>query len=351
MSESQDDKVARARRALFGDGSALPADRPLDALLPGLRAAQEPRVLRAPFHPRVIEQRRADGDWSWILACVQDPGDQRTFHKQLLALLEATLLQELSRPPHRVAAQKEPRRFVELLLLVYPTLPYPVEPAVAAFGCMHVWEAPGLAGPLAGVGGADAMAEVPASCAAAVEALARESAEQNLGLGPVPRSIWRAGIQPPTEAVWLAEQGLAKASGKEVWGAEPGRPSHRMAAALADQYEVRVDPTRRGLDSLERVLVGVEPGVIRWIPTALFQAACDLVGVIAGMEGKVEVDWALCEEDASGMAPPPIFRIRQKGGRTYHVPIAHHLLRWWMMPLNPGEQVPPLSRWLDDQFG
>ena len=31
-------------------------------------------------------------------------------------------------------------------------------------------------------------------------------------------------------------------------------------------------------------------------------------------------------------------------------PIAHHLIRWCIMPVQPGEAVPPLSAWLREQF-
>jgi hypothetical protein len=108
--------------------------------------------------------------------------------------------------------------------------------------------------------------------------------------------------------------------------------------------------TLEALDRLEASIVSREVGVIRWIPPSLLQAACDLVGAIAAQEIGLPVQWAHCEADEQGIAPPPLLRV-DAGEDLVHIPIALHLLRWWVMPLREGEEPSPLSAWIRDQFG
>ena len=47
---------------------------------------------------------------------------------------------------------------------------------------------------------------------------------------------------------------------------------------------------------------------------------------------------------------PPLLRV-DDGGTGIHIPIGHHVLRWWMMPLFVGDDVPGIHAWVEDQFG
>jgi hypothetical protein len=88
---------------------------------------------------------------------------------------------------------------------------------------------------------------------------------------------------------------------------------------------------------------------VRLLPPLVFQAAADLVAAVACLACAVPIEWALFEPDADG-APPPLVRARLPSG-TVHVPIGLELLRWWVMPLLPGEEPAPLSGWVERQFG
>jgi hypothetical protein len=81
-----------------------------------------------------------------------------------------------------------------------------------------------------------------------------------------------------------------------------------------------------------------------------FQALCDLLGVVAQLNLGAKIAWSLCEVGKDGLADPPVFRVTRGNGTRYHIPIAHHVLRWSMMPLHPGERVPSLAEWLVDQI-
>ena len=62
------------------------------------------------------------------------------------------------------------------------------------------------------------------------------------------------------------------------------------------------------------------------------------------------VEWAPSEPDELGLTPPPLVRAYLDDAWV-HIPLGLHLLRWCIMPLQPGEVVPPLSDWVLDQFG
>ena len=143
----------------------------------------------------------------------------------------------------------------------------------------------------------------------------------------------------------LAEKLTTSLQG-QAWGARPGEPWQHLAALMGEETSA----TLEALDRLEASIVSREVGVIRWIPPSLLQAACDLIGAIAAQEIGLPVQWAHCEADEQGIAPPPLLRV-DAGEDLVHIPIALHLLRWWVMPLREGEEPSPLSAWIRDQFG
>lgn len=330
---TDEEKIARARRLLSG-ADDMSAERPLDALLPDLKRSRMLDIPKLPFHPRVLEVEMEDGI-EWVMACFMDPGDQRSFHKQLLALLEATLMVELSQAPKRIAERDRPRHFSGIRLLVFPRLPYELGPAVQAFGFRKEEYRPD-------------------QFVARMAALQNEADMAGIEMPKSPSSIWFAPISRPvgphSEKLFLVERNVALAMKTDVWGTEPGQLSRYFATFAAEEFGLDIRPNMQGLDALERLLTRREFGSIRWMPPLAFQALCDLIGVVAKFHFGSDVAWAVCEEDRSGLAPPPIFQVKQTETQKYHVPIAHHVLRWVMMPIGPRDEVPPLSAWMVDQF-
>lgn len=316
--------------------ATMSSERPLDALLPELRGGvpkPPPQLAITPIHQRVLEVETDDGR-EWVLTCLSDPGDARELHKAVLALLEATLLAELSQTPDRVA--EGTATFDRVRLFVFPPLPYAVAPAVQAFGMSpEPWDA-------------ERFAE-------RVKVLRGEARVLGMTLPEAPSGVWCASIGHASgahgEALERIEARLTEMLAGTVWGEQPGIPSHMLAQLVQAEFGEEITPTLDGVRSLELLLVGAREGVIRWMRPLLFQGLCDFLGVVAQAELGADVAWAMCEEEATGFAPPPLFRVHPDAGKAYHVPIGHHVLRWSMMPLAPGEQVPSLAEWLVDQFG
>lgn len=331
MSDSE--KLRKARLALDPTGAAgMSTERPLDALFPELARTRSAPLARTPFHPRVLEVETEDG-FEYTLACFADPGSQRELHKQLLALVEATLLSELCRSASSI--REGYRRHTGIRLLVFPTLPYAVEPAVRAFGF-----SPSALSP-------EAMAE-------RVRVFEREATEVGAQIGAAPAAVFFAPIAHPDGALGEKLEALhrmmADRMGSDVWGASPGGPSKLFALYVAKEFGETIRPTLEGLRSMELLLVQQKPGVIRWMHPLHFQALCDFIGVLAASDFGRKISWAVSEDIGSGHAPPPVFRVDDEKPRAIHVPIGHHILRWSMMPIAPGEVVPSLADWMPDQF-
>lgn len=318
----------------------LSADRPLDSLLEGLQPPTTPRGLAsgaAPaqlhaLHPRVLELRVQDG-YHWAFLCWRDPGGPRALHTGLRKLVEATLLHELVQPPSR-GPENLARPFTGMRFIAFAELPE-LHAATRAFGFT-----PQAADD-------DATADVDRVIAAEAEAV-------GIPALPAPSATLHAAIQRPTGA-WgdkldTIQRWMAERMGDDVWGRTPGGPSRLLATYLQKETGESFEPTLDGLDRMEFLLVSREPGAVRWIPPLIFQALCDFVGVVLKAALEVDTAWALCEPEEDGLIPPPLFRLRHHG-QTTHLPIGPHLLRWCMMPIAPGEEVPPLSAWLCDEFG
>ncbi len=330
---SNEDKVERARRIMFGDSSAISPERPLDSLLAGLK--QKPVMPLTPFHQRVLQVETDEGV-EWVLACWQDPGSARNFHKQLLALYEAAILLELSTAPRRIADRERPRPISGARLMVFAELPYAVEPCVEAFAFA---KQPFLA---------DEMT-------LRMQVLRDEASSVGIDLPAAPVWMGFARTRMPQgatgEKLMLMERNAAIANKKIVWGEHPGMMSRTWAELARESFGADVRPSTEGLNEIDLLLRSNEHGVLRWVPPMAFQALCDLIGIAAQVEHDAKVAWAVCAEDESGLAPPPLFKVTEENGRSYHIPIAHHVMRWLMMPTRPGEDIPLLSEWMHHQFG
>ena len=169
-----------------------------------------------------------------------------------------------------------------------------------------------------------------------------------------PHSSWRAEIRSPEgrlgERLADIDRMMAERMDNELWGETPGGPSHLLATYVRKSFGEKVEATPQGLDSLELFLVQRTPGAIRWIPSVIFQALADFVGVVAAHHFGVKVSWAEAEDLGDGYGHPPLFRTEIRGEQV-PVPLGQPLLRWCMMPILDGEELPPLSAWAEDQFG
>lgn len=306
------------------EAPAAPAG-PLDELFPGLRTkAASERSASSAVHPFALRLTDPD-DPSLVLTVWKDPGGPAALHHALRPVVEGTLLGELTRTP--ATAQEDGTRFRSLKLVVFPSISGDLHAALRAFG-FHPAEAsrPGTR--------------------RALGYLRHEAQVLGLDVPDEPTQVLEATIAQPPAAVEDAERKLLEETGEEPWGATPGAPFRRLIRALL--------PDEKGspltlLGRIEQEVVSPEVGPIRFIPPAIFQALCDGVAVAASVDVGATLDWALCEPDEEGIAPPPVVRVRAPAG-IRHVPLGTALLRWCVMPILPGESIPPLVDWVRDEF-
>lgn len=308
------------RKSLFSISS-----RPLEEL-------SAPPMARTPIHQRVLHVDREDG-FDWVLSVWDDPGGDRALHQGVQRLVEATLLSELSRPAWDKDAMDRTPRALRLVQLA--DVPGRVDAALRAFG-FAPWEPP-----------AEWLDERLRALRTEARAVGIET------LGEV-RAVWSAPIAEPDgmlgDQLRAIHTMMGDRLGADVWGATPGGPSRLLAELAKRFFGEEITPTLDGLRTLELLLVQQTPGVVRWLPPLLFQALCDFVGVVTVALWSEPVQWAVCTPEPDGFVPPPVFRIDSPDGAT-HVPIGQHLLRWCVMPLQPGEQIPPLADWIASQYG
>lgn len=286
-------------------------------MFPGVRAPRE-ALPEAPVHPRMLEVRDAPDVASFVLVVWPEAEDGPALRQLLGRVVEATLLAELSRTPSDLHADGD-RRVGSLRLVAFA----PIDPAaLARFGLVPAqadesWQ--------------EALAHVRGEASAA----GREPPE-------VEPALFRAVFTEPSEELAQLERGLRAVGDEAIFGAAPG--------ALARQVGTLVGVDPADLDAMGAALVPEARERVRWVEPMLFQALCDAAGVHAARALKLPVQWAVSEPDDSGMAPPPLLRTRGPAGDV-HVPVGVELLRWCVMPLREGEQVPPLSAWCRDRFG
>jgi hypothetical protein len=288
-----------------------------------------PDVRVTAVHPRVLEINEPGEEAAWVLACWRDPGGAKALHAALRPRIEATLLAALSTPAGML--RERPVRQESLRLALFPEIDGARE-AVRAFGLQK-----------------DAGDD--ATWQRALAHLRGEAQTLGTGAGDTPSSTWTARLAR-ADGIDAVEARLCDATpDDEVWGADPGAPSRRLAAALASEGHPAFEPDLDGLRALEPVVVPQVRGPIRWIPPLVFQALCDLVCVVIERDCMKRPELAVCELDDDGLAPPPLFRLAQRGGAHVHVPLGEELLRWCVMPARPGEDIPPLARWVAATFG
>lgn len=316
------------------DPTTPPAAGTLQELFPAL-AKPTPSLPLEPLHPRVLTVEEPAGA-ALVLTCWRNPGGAAGLHAGLRPKVEAALLAELSRPASELVELTHELRF--LRLAVFDDIGGDVPAALRAFGLAPV--------PLSAV----------QDCRGWRDALAHLRGEaQRLGhvVPDDPLSAYEADIQLPTRTaagIQALEHALRQRLGDEVFGARPGALYAHLAALAPQHLGITLTPTCEGLATLEHELMSLAPGPIRFIPPAIFQAVCDFVAVIAAREFQRRVEWAPSEADELGLCPPPLVRAYLDDAWV-HIPLGLHLLRWCVMPVQPGEVVPPLADWVLDQFG
>ena len=283
----------------------------------------------APIHVRALETTLGGGDvppGAWVLPVWADPGEGPALHQALKSRMEATLLQELSRPASSFL-QEGRKRFEYIWLVAFSRLANPAE-AIRAFGFRPVSFRNEMQ---------PAIAHVRQEAARVDRALPNDVAE-----------VFEAAIarQPAIEPL---EDALLEHTGDEVWGERPGKCFERLANATHGFGLPDLDGDWHGLRQLERFAVPPSREVVRWIPPMVFQGMADLIGVLAHRQG-LKVDWAMCEPDEHGVAPPALLRLANSSGNAVHLPVGLELLRWCVMPARHGETIPSVADWAADVF-
>ena len=310
----------------------------LDELSPGLK--QRGALDEHPIHPAILEVGETDRSFAFVVW--SDPGGPEVLHDGMQKFVEAGLLAELSRPASELRELHAKRRLVDLRIVAYPEVEDFAD-AVAAFGFLPNGEDD------------ERWRQVMAHIRGESSRVGRSPDEE-------PHSRWLAtfGPAPEEELALRLEEELRVRVGDEVWGEHPGFFFAVLNEALEAVGETPLTPKPESVDWLEERLVSAEVGPIRWIPPLLFQALCDVVAVVGAKAFEHDVQWAPSELDERGMASPPMIRaqpLRKKALKVVdqetawvNIPLGVHLLRWLVMPIQPGEEIPPLSAWIEDQF-
>ena len=328
MSDKRSNAEKRAADLRF---SMMSSERPLDALIDGL-STPEPALPQSALHPRILELGPEEGD-AWVMAMWTDPGSARGAHEQIRRLLEATLLANITRAAETgEALDRVPSK---LRLFVFSTTQENLVSAIRLFGLQL-----------------DETLDIDDE---ALQTLRKEGMDSGWTVPEQPVSSWTATIRQPSthgpQKVAAVHTRLRELINDDCWGSNPGAFSHTASLLFARELGVEVRPTLRGLDAFEDIVAQRDVrNDIRWIPAMLFQALADFVGVVIQQTYDHQVEWALCEPEEDGFGPPPVFRITYKNGTSEHLNIGMHLLRWCVMPILDGEELPRLSEWLHSEF-
>lgn len=133
----------------------------------------------------------------------------------------------------------------------------------------------------------------------------------------------------------------------EVWGEKPGLFSKVFCDVLRGEIQVRIQPDPTGLTILEDLLVDGAEG-ITWVEPLVFQVLTDFLGVLLQSQGDLEVQWSLCTvEESTGLAPPPLFRVRRQQGSWKIISIGSKVVDGIALSWSRPEKR-PLLRYYED---
>lgn len=314
--------------------SKMSEDRPLDSLFPELAGEYQdvPASAEAPAAPLLCPQVlevELEHTWQWAMATFEAPQLLRELLSPLNTLVEATLLQELSRPPGYGGL--EGRAFEGAVLFAFEALP-------------DAW-----ASPLEAAGwhrlnhySADDYRE-------RMGAWQRIAREEGFACPAQPAQIWWMPLHRPEPTIAaklkFVQVRTAEALGARVWGQNPGMPSKVMAQQLQQQFSLSPAPTLDGLHELDMLLVERAPHRVRWLDPMIFQGLCDLICVIAIHELRHRVQWGVSQTDGHGGVYPPLMRLERASG-AQDIELGQQLYRAIIAPLEDEQEAPLLRDWL-----
>ena len=315
-------------------------DRPLDALFPELAAPYAPNDERAaagepaseplvkPLLDTQVMETELEHAQRFGLAVWRAPEGQESLYQSARALLEVTLLQDLSRPPGWGGALE---RYLEGVdLFVFEQLDDRARQALERLGFeatrfdelehanrLHAWQN-----------------------------VARQSRWE---VPERPASLWYAPLRVDATSqlaatLRAAHQEIAERAGATLWGASPGAPSHLMASVLERTLKRSLNPTLESLMELDTLLIERATGRLRYIEPMLFQGLCDFIGVVMMATERARVQWGVCESDRRGGHLPPLLRLSGRGGAR-DVEVGSELLRHAILPRDEPPEA--LSQWFE----
>lgn len=307
-------------------------DRPLDALFPELSEdAQIGAAERAVSgdaagpvaHPRVLEVE-LDREVEWVIGSWRAEDVARA----VSALVEASLLQAMSKPPAYAGGQERVIAGVRLFMFEAPDTAQ--AEALQALGFVQDQYQP------------DAQH-------VRLSALKAEADGGGWSSPARPASVWWAPFGRPDSALAQrlsrAHELAADALGVQVWGQTPGAVSRAVADALATVCQLQLKPDLDSLHQLDMLLIDRQPGRWRWLSPVLFQGLCDFVGIVAIASLQKRVQWGVASADGQGDYHAPLLRVMTTRGPV-DVPIAARLLRLVCRPVAAPEEVALLRDWL-----
>lgn len=299
-------------------------DRPLDALLPELTAAQpiEGMTTGPRIHPAVLQvELEAGFEWLFSIWAQPEPFEIEQTFRKLLKVSQLVTACDLAAPRRSfvgaaLALFEMPNRQTSRLLsrLGFRPVPYVQEHFL---GRMVILKQQGI--------------------------------EAGWSLPENPVALWYLTVhQPEAQMRSIIEKmdaTLTDVLEETPWGEVPGAPSKRMAELVRYHFGVEIEPTLEGLRTLDLLLLDHRPDGLRWVPPGIFMALCDFIGVVLQHTQNMQVGWAL-PEPVGEFPPPPVFRIRNPEG-LWMLSIGTLLTEWAIMPQTESETTLLPERLLD----
>lgn len=300
------------------------------------------------LYPRVASLEDESGR-SLVLLLERAPGVAEELYQEVRQVIEAAFLAELSQPLEDSGSTKEERLGSEagpsaedagdlpwnrVCLLSYVSPSPDWASALRAFGLVR-----------------SDLSAISATLLAKVRGQVGACDGRDDELPHLPSALWVATLSCGQfgKIPHNAERALRRCGGTQPWGSRPGELA-RAFAELAG-WPTTWRQSFAVLDALEAHWVTDEREVVRWLPRGVFQAMCDVLGVVGESAARWRVEWAQSEPDEQGLWSAPLLRWQAPGnGQPVLFPVALHLLRWWVMPLQEGEEVLPLRQWAEHYF-
>ena len=275
------------------------------------------------LHPGVL-QIEMEGSRRWAVAVWSIPDRGQDFRDALQRLVRATLALEWIQPLR--GGESLPPKFssVDLILYADPQKNAEVMSALEEMGFSAL--------------PTEALTK---KVKKRLSVFASEARRQEVEIPDEPVALYRLAVdEPDGELARLLGAVCRRAEAElkgQVWGDEPGRFSKVFCDQLRLEVNTQVLPTSAGLAMLEDVVVNKGTG-ITWVEPAVFQAICDFVAVVLQSRQDLEVQWGLCAVDEkSGLAPPPVIRLRRRGGPWHTVTLGQEVVARIALPW--GEQT------------